>query len=496
MKARRAAAAVFLLLVCLPDLSARDIKVTGKVTCAGRGVPDVWVTDGANFVRTGLKGEYELVADDRNPFVYLTVPSGYEVPVEQGVSRFYQRMPSGRKGRCDFQLQRRKQDERKQCLIVTADPQIACEKEFPKLREGVADIRETVAEHPDAFAHGICAGDLTFNRYDLLDRYNAVMAASGILFRNVAGNHDHTDYKASNEDSFDEYEKVYGPAWYSYDIGDIHYVMLDDNFFLGREWYYIGYLDKRQLAWLEQDLSHVEPGSTVFASMHIPSTEGPGDRKVLNYPKGVGVLTNFRTLFDLLKPFNAHLLHGHTHTTYNEKIGDSLYVHVVPSIGGAWWQGPVCTDGTPLGYRVFEIDGPRVENVYFKSVGFPRDYQCRLFTGADAPEYAGYAVANVWGEDADWTVEFRFDGVPADTVERIVSRDPAARLYYQDKSKLDYEWIGPTDSRHFFRAALPAGTREVEVVVTDRFGTTFRASKTLVSKPVVCRIEGSANFAR
>ena len=455
----------------------------GKVSCAGKGIPGVRVTDGASFALTGPKGDYELVADDRNPFVYLTVPSGYEAPVEKGVVRFYQQMPSGKKGRCDFILHKRMCDEWKQCLIVTADPQIAREKEFARLREGVTDIRETVAGHPEAFAHGICAGDLTANRHDLYGQYNAVMAESGILFRNVPGNHDHTNYKASHEDTLDEYEKNYGPAWYSYDIGDVHYVMLDDNFFIGREWYYIAYLDKRQLAWLEQDLSHVEPGSTVFVTMHIPATKSPADRKVLRYPGGVGVLTNFRTLFDLLKPFNAHLLHGHTHTTYNEKISDSLYVHVVPSIGGAWWQGPMCTDGTPLGYRVFEIEGSQVKSVCFKSIGFPKEFQCRLYTEADAPEYAGYAVANVWGEDADWTVDFLFDGISADTVERFTSRDPATLRCYRDKSKLDYDWIGPTDSGHFFRAVLPKGTRKVEVVVKDRFGTCYHAESTVGKEP-------------
>ena len=106
--------------------------------------------------------------------------------------------------------------------------------------------------------------------HSLYGEYNDVMARTGLVFRNVIGNHDMTLYGRSHETSFTKFEDTYGPTYYSFDVGRIHYVALNDNFYIGREYFYIGYLDERQLRWLEKDLASVRPGSTVVVCLHIP----------------------------------------------------------------------------------------------------------------------------------------------------------------------------------------------------------------------------------
>ncbi len=452
---------------------AADIRIRGRVCCDGRGVANVWVTDGERFARTDAKGRYALTADDANRFVFLSVPAGYDAPVENGVVRYFHPMPAD--GRCDFELLRRPGDDARFGLVVTADPQIWARKEFAKLAAAADDIAATVGACGDMPFQGICCGDIISHDHSFYDEYNRTMARTGLVFRHVMGNHDMTLYGRSHETSCRKYEETYGPAYYSYDIGRVHFVMLDDNFYIGRDYFYIGYLDERQLRWLEEDLSHVAPGTTVFVAMHIPSTCEEKDRKQFRYEGAGHTMTNHRGLYELLKPFDAHIVSGHTHTTYNSPIREGLYEHVVPSLGGAWWQGTLCTDGTPRGYCLFEIDDEGVRWRY-KCTDHPDDFQMKLYDGIAHEAFAGYAVANIWASDPAWKVEFTIDGRPCGAVERFEAYDPDACRMYSDTSGMDHRWIYPSVSDHYYRVALPEGAQCFEVTATDRFGRTYRAA--------------------
>lgn len=78
---------------------AAPVRVRGRVVSRGRGVRNVSVTDGLSVVRTDADGRYELVTTTRQRFVYLPVPSGYRIPVnETGTARFYQPIQPDRRG--------------------------------------------------------------------------------------------------------------------------------------------------------------------------------------------------------------------------------------------------------------------------------------------------------------------------------------------------------------------------------------------------------------
>ena len=269
---------------------------------------------------------------------------------------------------------------------------------------------------------------------------------------------------------------MYGPAYYSYNVGEVHYAVLNDNYYIGRDWYYIGYLEERQLAWLERDLSFVPAGTTVVVALHIPTAFAGKDEKPFDYAQAERSLCNHRALHRLLEPYDAHVVSGHMHTTTNCPVREGLYEHNVAALSGAWWQGAICTDGTPAGYAVFEVDGGEV-SWYYKSVGHPRSFQLKIYDSKDDEAFAGRIVANVWNCDPAWTVEMRADGGRPVWMERTTAVDPQARRLYADASKLDHKWITVTQSDHYYAAPLPAGTRRVEVTARDRFGNTYRAEK-------------------
>lgn len=449
----------------------------GTVRCEGRAVPGVVVSDGDRCAVTDAEGRFTLPRNDRARFVFVSTPAGYASPSDGSVVRFYLPVDEERTS-YDFTLQRNTLDDTRHGFVVTADPQIFARKEFRLLEEAAEDIRRTVqaAVADRRPMHGICVGDITSGDHAFYPEYNAVMDRAGIPFRNAMGNHDMKIWGRSFETSLAPYEAAYGPSYYSYNVGRVHYVVLNDNFFIGRDWYYIGYLEERQLLWLEEDLRQVAPGTTVVVALHIPTMYKDKQTRPFDYPSAKRSLCNYRALYDLLEPYNAHIVSGHMHTMENSDIRPGLYEHNVAALCGAWWQGPICTDGTPAGYAVFEIDGDSVA-WYYKATGEPRDFQLKIYDAKDDPSFAGRIVANVWNCDPSWQVEMHADGGQPVPMERMTAVDPQARALYADPSRLDHKWITVIPSDHYYAAPLPAGVRRVRVTARDRFGTVYQAEK-------------------
>ncbi len=460
------------LIFYLSSWGTEVINIKGSVTCEERPLSGVVVTDGVNFSVTDKKGRYSINSPAESRFVYISTPAGYSAPVKDGVINFFIKIDDPKK-RYDFSLTKKTQDDNQHAFIAIADPQIWSKKEFTVLDSAAADIRSTIKEHPASMPfHGICCGDIVSNDHSFYPLYTQTINKSGIPFYNTMGNHDMVNYGRSFETSQGKYEETFGPSYYSYNVGRVHYVVLNDNFYIGRDYFYIGYLEEKQLSWLERDLAFVKSGSTVVVALHIPSSCEPKDRKQFSYERAGGTMTNHRGLYKILEPFNAHIISGHTHTAYNQQIAPRLYEHVTPALSGAWWQGELCTDGTPRGYGVYEVSGDSI-SWYYKSTGYPKDYQIKTYNGEDYPEFKGYVVANIWNSDPSWRVELYEDGRNMGPMERFEAYDPSARQLYSNTDKLDHKWIYPSLSDHFYRAK-PSGTAgKTEIVATDHFGNRY-----------------------
>ncbi len=448
----------------------------GKVSCEGQGIAGVVVTDGENFAQTDKNGRYELASSDASRLVYISVPAGYRVESKSSVPQFWLKISEEVKS-YDFALIKKAQDDTHHGFVVTADPQIWHKKEFPALKLAMEDILKTVEGYEIPF-HGICCGDVISYDHTFYPAYNECVAATGLDFFSTPGNHDMTLYSRSHETSVRLWEETFGPVCYSFNVGEVHYVFVNDNFYIGRDYFYIGYLDERQLAWLEKDLSYVKEGKTVILTLHIPTTCEDSDRKQFQYRNIANVMTNAHHLHRMLAPYDAHILSGHTHTTYNQIITENLYEHVIPALSGAWWQGPLCTDGTPRGYGVFEVKGGEV-NWYYKSTDYEPDHQMVLYAGEKYPHFAGQVVANIWASDPSWRVEASFDGKKGVKMERFECYDPAAQEMYKSTEGFDHSYIYPSPADHFYRVVIPEGAKQVTVEAEDRFGRIYTQTLSL-----------------
>lgn len=471
-------------------------KISGKVSCGGEAVAGVSVSDGYTVTETDSKGRYRLDTDKDSRFIFITTPSGYISESFRGDNCFYKDIEPSRKV-YDFQLIKNEFDDTEHRIIAIADPQISEAAEFPQLKECADRITRWLDAHrtditggssnDPRYTFGLCLGDITGYDHSLYEEYNRIMSGNGIRYRYVIGNHDMDNYGRSFETSTHSWEKTFGPTYYSFEVGDVHYIVLNDNFFIGKDWYYIGYLEEKQLKWMEKDLANVGTDKKVVVALHIPTTLNKEDRSdyVFNYSTAADVMSNKKGLYELLAPYDALILSGHMHFGNNQIINDKLMELNIGALSGAWWCGDVCIDGAPAGFKVIDFDGTNVEWEYIglesaDDSGNVRQEknnangQVKLYVSPEGHD--GYALANVWDYDPEWTVEYWEDGVRVCTMERITAQDPHAAEIYRHPESLKRSWVYAVNSENMFRAPISDGVNVLEVRVTDRFGRTYTVS--------------------
>jgi hypothetical protein len=293
----------------------------------------------------------------------------------------------------------------------------------------------------------------------------------GLPFLQALGNND-LDFEArSAELATSTFMRHFGPTYYSWNVGAVHYVVLQDVLYHGTG--YVGYVDERQLQWLEADLALVEPGRRVVVFMHIPleSKQWTRDRKDRRAPAAVSV-NNRAAVYAMLARHTVDVISGHTHE--NEHVFEGgVHEHVQGTVCGAWWTGPICHDGTPAGYGIYDVRDESIQWTY-KATGQPADHQLRVYAPGTDPLASDELIANVWNWDPKWTVEWITDGVPRGPMARRVGLDPlAVALHSGDALPKRRTWVEPERTEHLFYAPVGAGTQHVQVRATDRFGRTF-----------------------
>ena len=69
--------------------SKEGYNIKGMVYCESKGVKGVLVTDGVEITETDAKGHYWLKSKKSYEVVYLILPSGYNVPTQAAMPRFW-----------------------------------------------------------------------------------------------------------------------------------------------------------------------------------------------------------------------------------------------------------------------------------------------------------------------------------------------------------------------------------------------------------------------
>lgn len=434
----------------------RNKVIHGCVRSGRKGIANVVISDGYAVVLTDARGNYSIELNDLATNLFMSTPAGYAFKTTAQIARQYEKL--GSRNQYDFKLEALSRDDARHHFLIWADPQIKNKKDVAQLMEtSVPDVQQLVKSMgKDALIHGICVGDIVWDNHALFDDYNLAVDLMGIPFFQALGNHDMDYRKGGDETSDVTFKEFYGPSYYSFNRGQAHYVVLDDVRYLGTERNYDGYISETQLSWLKKDLQQVAKNQLIIINLHIPVHSG---------------VKNKEALYAVLKDYqNVHIMSGHTH--YNKNIiNNGIYEHNHGTVCGAWWTGPICEDGTPRGYGVYEVNGTDLQ-WYYKSTGEPKEKQVNVFVERLTGQMR--LLANVWNYDPDWKVTYFVDDKEMGTMVNLKGYDPlAVTLYKGDQLPASRKFAEPRKTEHLFVAHFSPAAKKVRVEATDRFGQKY-----------------------
>ena len=442
------------------ELIVRYKTIYGYVKdTSGKPIANVPVSDGFTIVTTDTQGYYSLDISTDTYYIYITLPSEYEVPInEVGQACFWKKYPSSTQ-QYDFTLTPLAGGkEEKFALFTFGDPQVWSDVQLNRFyNEAVPSIKshcdEVLAKGIPCY--GISLGDIISNSssrdngcYRVPMRDGFAVSRVGMPVFHVMGNHDCTFFNARQPalpDAYNstynivaqrEHEEVFGPVNYSFNRGDVHIIGMRNIYYTSynSQSSKLGFL-KEQVEWLKQDLALVPKDHTVLFCVHIPMMK---DNTLYNTPEVMTLLNTFKKM---------HIISGHRHFIWNYEyakegtVYTNIEEHVMGAICGAWWKTNMCGDGAPNGYGVFVGGGKDLVDWYH--IGYnegmnSRSHQMRLYrgnaiTGAAKPEgdtsvTKGYyaftfsedtLLANIYFADSKWTVKVYEDGVYTGNMTKV-----------------------------------------------------------------------------
>ncbi len=505
----------------IPNVAGMTIK--GIVSSNGIGVEGVVVSDGYEVETTNAQGIYYLKSEKKNGYVFISVPGNYEVSNNNNLPLFFQRVSGGNSvEQKDFSLI--KTNNNKHVVLAMADWHLANRNNditqftsavLPDLNRTIADYKSKGVE-----VYGLTLGDLSWdlywytNKFALPEYVEQMNKVNATIF-NVIGNHDKDPYSSNDWESLLPFKEKIAPNYYSFNLGSIHYVVLDDINYLNNgasqgtigDRTYRGVVLPHQMDWLKKDLATIKDKSTpIVIGMHIPLYGQPNIDGSGNQSNNFRLDNGSEIMSAFIDFSNVRILSGHTHTNYTAEPSSKLMEHNTGALCATWWWtgrvgysgNHICTDGSPGGYGVWEMDGKDMK-WYYKSMGYEKDYQFRSYdlntvhitaekyapnsTNEKMVEHVGSygspnnnneVLINAWGYDSKWTVEVKENGKALD-VKRVVAKDPLHIISYNAKRLNEGQTPGfaTTNSTHFFKVKASSATSTLDIKVTDRFGNAY-----------------------
>ena len=499
--------------------------VYGIVSSAGVGVENVVVSDGAEVTVTNEKGIYQLKSAKKWGYVFISVPSGYEVPSVGVLPQFHRALKNSADvvERADFKLEKVDgQDSYK--IFMLGDMHLANRTgDLGQFAQFTSDLTDYMTRHKGEKMYALTLGDMTWDLYWYSNSYyfpqylNTVNSQiKNLQIFHTMGNHDNDFQTRSDYDAAVKYVDQICPTYYSFNIGKVHYVVMDDidcSSYDGTESRnYVKSLSAEQLDWLAKDLSHVAKTTPVVVAMHAqvfyPTTSG---FKIDHDP------VNTLRLFDILDGYTVRFVTGHTHKLFNVTPdapivdGHNFREYNSGSVCASWWWSGnltpgihIGTDGTPGGYGIWDVTGTDFQCLY-KSTGWPEEYQFRSydlnnvhFSMADVPlmpsdisasvknAYMQYVNAypqnndnevliNIWNWNSDWTLSVVDEKRKTLPYTEVWAYDPlhiaalSVKRFNNAGLKSTPSFI--TDKfTHFFKVKADDADTDLVITVKDEFG--------------------------
>ena len=400
-----------------------DATVIGYVRCGDTPLAGVVVSDGLSCTTTDEKGFYMLKNSLENTkFIMASIPSGYTAPTdENGLPIFYHRVTYAESAAnfcsVDFSFNKITNNPDRFTLIVGADPQPRAKTaasdrnayhSLDCCEDLYRDMREKAATITDRNVYGLMLGDIVHENMSLYDNYVAGLKTLGFQMFNVLGNHDNDTKSKSDAEGRHVFEEKLGPTYYSFNIGKLHFVVLDNLIMTirssdGSLRDYDNGLTDEIWEWLKNDLSYIDRSSTIMVAAHSAMF-----KLIDGGNRGAAHKNDYGYLFAEFA--KAHVWTGHQHSSYNYVYSSSsswksIEEHTVARSTGELWTNEYLVNGTPRGYTVVEVDG---NNISWKFK--PTIYQSGAFTATKYTSKKPNYTYRDWNYDSNGVAKMKADG--------------------------------------------------------------------------------------
>ena len=513
------------------------VNVKGTVTCEGNPVEGVVVSDGVEVAVTDSEGHYELSSRKEKGYVFISIPSGYTVPIEGANTPLFWKSTTCNAATAEtinFSLIQ-EPDQQKFKFIAIGDIQVNNLTKGDDIRQFnevfAPDFHNYLSSHSGERMFVLTLGDHSWNDYwadhDFnLDDFKAMWDAqvNGIQVFYTPGNHDNDRgqdgvFPTTNDEAKRKYRSLFGPSNYSFNMGAFHFIALDNVwcYNLGQQdgtkrrgtMSYKYYITDEQLEWVEKDLAHVAPETPLIISAHVPFFKFNGTNNLAE--------NSTSRLLSLLGGRRAYLFSGHTHMVYNVDHLDDMNVFEFNNGGlaGATYHVDdfaTSSDGSPCGYRIVDVDGTSVSWTY-KGYKMEEQEQFRVYDRNETclapaqwipdctneesleiwnqrvswylePSSDNLVVINVWDWDPSWTVEvlegstsLEVEHVAVDSDHDAERMDPLFLATFEanafNANKTSAGSFRAFPYAHIFRAQASSASSTLTVKVTNRFGRVF-----------------------
>lgn len=507
-----------------------SITIFGRVLCEGKPVPNVLVSDGYHMVSTDSLGQYGIASNKWQNVVFIVTPSGYEPKCNKRVlPQFWALLRKKREvaEEHNFHLVKRDQSNHRMifmsnlCLQNSNNDLLQFkERTIPMARTLTKEVGDSTA------VYTMLIGDISNNsmwysrEFDVDDAVSifSTLRYPTMLYT-VMGDQDHdgavpgtglTDYNSERT-----YVLTCGPKYYSVNIGDVHYVVLDNTVFRnepGKGRYPTEIVGKRnydrfvtsdQLDWLRKDLAHIKDKNTpIVVCMHQTTiTTNSRNRISKRYtkPEYVDSLTN---CFAEFKRVHFMTSGNMDRRIFYPKELPNITEHSLASSSGDRWRlgqngfRSMNGGGVTAGVEVFDIrkdsiswhyrtehnehktfrayDMAEVGKYYNESLEIQnllREYP-KTFINYGSKEFEKYIYINWWGLEKGASLKVYEDNKPL-RVRAIFQADPLyvvtspATSFKGGRNKPNFS---RNNCQHLFRVERTSPTSTIKIVSQDPFG--------------------------
>lgn len=327
-----------------------------------KGMKGVSVSDGLNVVQTNTEGTYSLPGQPKERFIFITTPSGYKTD-----NAYYKRIEKG-VATYDFALRHYQggiKPNGAHQFIHISDTEIG---ESEGHDDWIGNLRDYAANEGVAFI--VHTGDICYrpgleNHIKIMNTAN--MPGTQVFY--TVGNHDLVSGKYGEA----YFEELYGPPFYSFEVGNVHYIVTPMP---GGD-YSPSYRTEDVCKWLKNDLKQVPKDMATMMFNHSTSNDtgsfrfGSGDTEYI----------------DLTEHNLKAWLYGHWHVNH-------IHRHAVNGVSSICTSTPVRggIDHAPSAFRVLKVDQKGDFTSEFRYCYIDKSVQIASVVNEQAPVLASGAV--------------------------------------------------------------------------------------------------------